>query len=85
MFLLVLCVGEYTLGPNDAAGWRVLERLIWSGIAVGPDEEGVVSISSPLLLRALMIAATDSGSLPDLPPLPNTLTSRYGQHSILLS
>jgi hypothetical protein len=71
--------GQYTLGgeevelPSGEPAWL---RLVWSGIAVGPDKKGVISVSSPLLLRAMMVAATDTESLPDLPPLPDELTSR---------
>ena len=78
-----LCAGEYTLRRDEAilpSGEPAWQRLIWSGIAVGPDERGVIRISSPLLLRALIIAVTDARDLlPDLPPLPSELSSRYFQ------
>jgi len=74
--------GEYTLRPDEAflpSGEPCWQALIWSGVAVGPDSSGVIRISSPLLLRALIIAVTDSGGLPsDLPPFPSKLSSRYG-------
>ena len=74
-------VGEYTLRPDEAklpSGEQAWQRLVWSGIVVGPDQHGVIRISSPLLLRALIIVVTDSGRLPHLPVFPSQLSSRQG-------
>ena len=73
------CAGQYLLRPDEArlpSGEYAWQRLVWSGIAVGPDQDQVIRISSPLLLRALIIAVTDSGGLPQLPPFPSEQSSR---------
>ena len=77
--ICLFCAGEYTLGPDELrspTGELAWQSLVWSGIAIGPDRSGVISISSPLLLRALIIAATDSRVLPTISPFPTTLSSR---------
>lgn len=61
MLLLARCTGVCRLDlkcyQQLRTGEAAWQRLVWAGIAVGPDNKDQLRVSSPLLLRALLAAA----------------------------